>query len=106
MTPKTKEDLSMITANEARANVMQYNLTVYEQVKIVADELLETMSKSIAFHSKSGFDYADFVPYGRSQFTSEKAMQIASTIFERAFKDNGFKVIENDWARNVLKIKW
>ena len=96
----------MIKASEAKANVINYEIALYNKVKVITDELLETMSKSIEFHSKNGLDSADFMPYGRSQFSTDKTMQIASKIFEKAFKDNGFKIIRNDWANNTLKISW
>lgn len=96
----------MITAKEAKMNVINYEITLYDKIKIIVDDTLKAMSKSIEFHSQNGFDSLEFVPYNKSQFSSEKAMQIASNIFEKTLKDNGFKIIRNDWKNNLLKITW
>ena len=96
----------MIKASEAQANVINYKVMQYNKVKEVADEILETMSKSIEYHSRNGFNSADFMPYGKSQFPCEQALQTASEIFEKVFMSNGYEIVKNDWQNNILKIKW
>ena len=96
----------MIKASEAKANVINYELSQYNKVKVTADGILEAMSKSIEFHSKHGFNSAEFMPYGRSRFSDEKALKIASEIFEKVFNDNGFEIVKNDWSNNILKVTW
>ena len=96
----------MISANEARANVAAHEQAILNNVAIIADELLDTMSNSIQFHSQNGFESAEFMPYRDSRFTSEYMQRIASEIFEKEFIDNGYTVVRNDWVNNYLKITW
>jgi hypothetical protein len=96
----------MIKASEARTNTNNFEIEQYNKIKQVADEVLETIGKSIEFHSKNGFEVAEFVPYDRSRFTSYHSLQVASEIFERVLKDNGYEIVKNDWTNNVLKVKW
>ena len=96
----------MITAQQAKANAINYEVNVYRDTEAKVDELLETMSKSIEFHSKSGFDCIEFTPYAKSRFTSIRTMELASEIFERKFKDFGYEIILNSWENNSLKIQW
>lgn len=58
----------MITASEARNNVIQHEVEEYKKVGDKVMELIETMSKSIEFHSKSGIDHLDFSPFDKSRF--------------------------------------
>lgn len=96
----------MINASEARANVAAYEQAIFNNVAIIADELLDTMSNTIEFHSQNGFKSADFMPYHDSRFSSEYSRRIASEIFEKEFIDNGYTVVRNDWVNNCLKIVW
>lgn len=96
----------MITASEAKANKIHFEIEQYNKVKQIADEILETISQGIEFHSNNGFDSAEFVPYDRSRFASYQSLQTASEIFEQVLKDNGFKIIKNDWTNNILKVQW
>ena len=43
----------MISATEARANVVYHETEVYNNVFTIANELLDAMSKSIEFHSQN-----------------------------------------------------
>lgn len=96
----------MIKASEAKANKIHFEIEQYNKVKQVADEILETISNGIEFHSKNGFDSAEFVPYDRSRFVSDQSLQTASEIFETVLKENGFKIVRNDWTNNILKVAW
>lgn len=96
----------MITASEAKANKINFEIEQYNKIKMIADEILETIGKSIEFHSKNGFDSAEFVPYDKSRFVSYQALQTASEIFEKVLKENGFEIVKNDWTNNILKVTW
>ena len=96
----------MISANEARANVAAHEQAILNNVAIIADELLDTMSNSIEFHSQNGFESAEFMPYRDSRFSSEYMQRVASEIFEQVFTENGYKVVRNDWVNNALKVTW
>ena len=96
----------MISANEARANVAAHEQAIFNNVAIIADELLDTMSNSIEFHSQNGFESAEFMPYRDSRFSTDYMMKTASEIFERVFTENGYDVLINDWKNNRLKIAW
>lgn len=96
----------MINATEARTNVINFEMEQYNNAKAIADEILDTMSQSIEFHSKNGLDTLEFAPYDRSRFTSYSWLQTASDIFEKVLKENGYEIIKNDWINNSLKIKW
>lgn len=96
----------MINASEARANVTRHETELYNNIKAIVDEILETMSRSIEFHSQNGIEYADFMPYRDSRFSSEYSCRIASEIFEKEFIDNGYTVVRNDWVNNCLKVTW
>ena len=96
----------MITANEARQNVIRHEVEEYQKVAEKVTEIIDTMSKSIEFHSKNGFDHLDFCPYNKSRFSSCHELEIASKIFEQMFKDNGYKVTRNSWSDNIFTIQW
>lgn len=96
----------MIKASEAKANKIHFEIEQYNKVKQIADEILETIGKGIEFHSKNGFDSAEFVPYDRSRFVSYQSLQTASEIFETVLKENGFEIVRNDWTNNILKVAW
>jgi len=46
------------------------------------------------------------MPYEKSQFTTDFELQVASEIFENAFRENGYTIIQNNISQNSLKIKW
>lgn len=96
----------MITANEARNNVIRHEMEEYQSVAAKITELIDTMSKSIEFHSKSGIDHLDFMPFDKSRFQSCRELEIASQIFGQMFKDNGYKVTRNSWSDNIFTIRW
>jgi len=96
----------MIKASEARDNIKKFEIEQYNKIKTMVEEALEVISTEIEFHSKNGLNTAEFVPYDASRFPSYRSVQIASEIFERILKDNGYEIITNDRANNILKIKW
>jgi len=96
----------MITASEARNNVTRYEEEEYQKVAAKVPELINAMSKSIEFHSKSGVDHLDFYPFDKSRFSSYRELEIASQIFEQMFKDNEYKVTRNSWSDNILTVQW
>ena len=67
----------MITAREAQTNVINYENTIKADVQNKVNELIEIMSKSIAYHSKNGFDTLSFCPYEKSRFSSVKTLEYA-----------------------------
>lgn len=96
----------MITATKARANKTQFEIHLYNEVKIITEGIIETISAGIEFHSKNGFESAEFLPYDKSQFHTLQEMKIASEIFERTLERNDFKIIKNDYMHNILKVQW
>ena len=96
----------MIKAEEARANINFYRAEEYRKVQEKVIPVIETISESIVFHSKNGFDHLDFTPYSRSHFPSNRELMIASEIFDRILKENGYKITLNNWNDNILKIQW
>ena len=96
----------MFTAEEAKANVINYQAAFYAKVNETVTEILETMSKSIEFHSRCGLTSAEFIPYTNSRFPCDKAKEIAQDQFEKAFKSTGYNIIINDIEKNVLKVSW
>lgn len=96
----------MISAETARHNVNQYEIEIYQQTETKVLELIDTMSKSIEYHSRNGFDCLNFAPYEKTRFTSDHVMNIAHEIFRKIFEANGYKIICNDVAKNILKVQW
>ena len=85
---------------------MDYNVKFYNAVEITTNEVLESMSKAIEFSSKSGLSSATFMPYTNSRYPCDRAKEIAKTIFEKVFKENGYTISENEISYNVLTIRW
>ena len=96
----------MINAETAAKNVMDYNVKFYSAVEATTNEVLESMSKAIEFCSKGGLKSATFMPYTNSRYSNDRAKQIAKTIFEKVFKENGYTISENEISYNVLTIEW
>jgi len=96
----------MIKASEARANVMNYELTFRAEVQKEVDKLAETLSQSIGYHSSCGFSIASFAPYDKAIFNSTKALVYAQELFQKLFEDAGYTVAENNYERNSLIIRW
>ena len=96
----------MITASEARGNVTEYEQAEYIRISTKLSEVIDTMSKSIEFHSKNGITQLTFYPYDKSRFSSFHDLIIASDILEKKFKNNGYKIIHNNHNNNVFTIRW
>ena len=96
----------MITAREARNNVINHEAKVYQAVAQKTKELIEIMGKSIEIHSENGIDHIDFTPFNKSRFPSYHELEIASQILEQMFKDNGYKVTRNSWSDNIFTVQW
>ena len=96
----------MITAREAKINVINHESVLYNKYRSVAEELLEEMNISIEFHSKNGFETIEFEPYDTFRFHTDHAKKIASDVFEKTLKENGFTIEKNNWSTNILKISW
>lgn len=96
----------MIKATEAQANVINYEAAIREDIQNKVNELAEVMSKSIAFHSKNGFTSANFCPYEKSRFTNIKALEYAQELFNKLFEDAGYTIVENNYGKNSLIVKW
>ena len=58
----------MITTNEVRNNVTQYNIEEHHRVVAKVTELINIMSKSIEFHSKNENGHLNFLLFNRSLF--------------------------------------
>ena len=96
----------MINAETAKANVITFQAQFIAKVQAAVDELLETMSKSIEFHSRQGFTVAEYCPYTSSRFPCDKAKEEAQKMFDKTFKEYGYTVLVNNIEKNVLKIQW
>lgn len=96
----------MINAQEAKQNRANYEIGIHIAVSENVNELINTMSASIEFHSKNGFDSLEFCPYDKSRFPSHQALKIAETIFAEILTSNGYEIIHNDAFNNSLKIRW
>ncbi len=96
----------MISAETARQNINKYETAIYQQTETKALEIIETMSKSIEYHSRNGFDCLDFMPYEKTRFTSNHTMNIAHDIFQKIFETNGFEILCNDITKNILRVRW
>lgn len=96
----------MIKATEAQANVINYETAIREDIKRKVDDMAEIMSKSIKYHSQNGFTSAAFTPYEKSRFANIKALEYAQELFQKIFEDAGFEVLENNYGKNSIIIKW
>lgn len=96
----------MISAADAARNVTNYKMEQYKKVADTIEELLPKISASIEFHSQNGENTVTFCPYPKSRFPTAYDRETASNIFERVFRDHGYKIIQNDISRNVLEIRW
>ena len=96
----------MITAAQARQNTNNYEVELYNKTKAKVDEFIEMMSKSIEYYSRTGIDTIDFTPYEKSRFPSFQMLPVAQEIFREILESNGYKILRNDSANNILKVKW
>lgn len=96
----------MIKATEAQANVINYEAAFCENIKHKVDDMAEIMSKSIKYHSQNGFTSAIFTPYEKTRFTSIKALEYAQELFQKIFEDAGYQILENNYDKNTISIKW
>ena len=96
----------MIKANEAKKNVIEYHERVFLATEHKVNEIIETMSESIEFHSKNGFTELVFTPYDNSRFNTDEIKSMASMIFQAILISNDYEIVKNDWQNNILKIRW
>lgn len=96
----------MINANEAKANVINYVAAQNAILEEKISSLLDTMSKSIDYHSKHGFSSLQFCPYEKSRFTSEQSLKYAQARFKEIFEKEGYTIIKNNYEENMLHIAW
>lgn len=96
----------MITAETARTNVINYKEAQDREMKEITNEILDRMSKTIELHSKNGYESAEFMPFRDSRFSNDYMQETASKIFAETFKENGYRILFNDWKNNRLVISW
>lgn len=96
----------MIKAETARANIINYEAEFDAKVKEQVLIVLEEMSASIEYHSKTGIDMIEFTPYNKSRFSSFCALERATIYFDSILKENGYEVVVNDCVKNILKVRW
>lgn len=96
----------MISAETAKANVINHQATLFTEVTTIVTKILVDMSNSIEFHSKNGLSSVGFAPYTSSRFSSDRAKEIAHEQFKKAFETAGYEIITNDVERNELTVKW
>ena len=96
----------MISAKEARQNVISKIAADYRAVEKEVTDFLDEMSTSIQFHSRNGFTEIEFTPYADSRFPSIRYKELAKEIFDRILKQNGYTIAVNNIEINILKIQW
>lgn len=96
----------MISAQEARQNVINKEFADYRIVETTVMEVLTEMDAAIQFHSQHGMTEIDFFPYTNSHFPSAHFMELAKDIFDRVLKRNGYTITVNNIETNVLKVQW
>ena len=96
----------MIKATEAQANVINYEAAIRTDILTKVNELIDVMSRSIEFHSKNGYTSANFCPYEKSRFTNVKALEYAQELFQKIFEEAGYTIVENNYGKNSLIVKW
>lgn len=93
----------MINAKVAKQNVINYDIKRFEKVKMIVDGIIPVISKNIEYNSNHGLSSITLFIYNDIQFCDR---EIASGIFEKVLKDNGYTIIKNDWKNNSLTFKW
>ena len=96
----------MINANEAKANVINYEAALLAALDEKINELVDIMGRSIEYHSKNGFTSIQFCPYEKSRFTNVRALEYAQKRFTEIFEEAGYTVVENHYGKNIIKIEW
>lgn len=96
----------MISAKEARQNVINKEITDYHVVEKKVTDFLNDMDASIQFHSRNGITEIEFTPYANSRFPSIRYKELAKEIFDRILKQNGYIIAVNNIEINVLKVQW
>lgn len=96
----------MISAQEARQNVINKEIADYRIVEKKVTEFLNDMDASIQFHSQNGITEIEFTPYEDSRFPSIRYKVFAKEIFDRILKQNGYTISANNIEINILKVQW
>ena len=101
-----KGDYRMITASEARDNVKMYKEALYTTTKNALQPVLKTISKGIEFHSRAGLSETTFYPFEVPELTTVEMKITAKQVYQNVLSQKGFTIVENNWIKNVLKIRW
>lgn len=96
----------MISAQEARQNVINKEIADYRAVEKKVTDFLNDIDASIQFHSQNGFTEIEFTPYTDSRFPSIHHKGLAKEIFDRILKQNGYTIAVNNIEDNILKVQW
>lgn len=96
----------MITAVQARQNVIKYETETNAAVDKKVAELITVISESIEYQSRHGHTSAVFYPYENTRFPSLYAMERAQKQFFDILESAGFSVIRNNYSNNILEIEW
>ncbi len=96
----------MITASEARNNVKIYEETLYTTTKNALQPALETISKDIEFHSRAGLSETTFYPFEVPELTTAEMKITAKQVYQNILSQKGFTIVENNWIKNILKVRW
>lgn len=96
----------MISAKEARKNVMIHESEVNAEIDKKIDEFIEVISTAIDRSSRQGIRTLRFFPYDETRFSTDHAKNRAYFNFAKILADNGYIIIENNIENNSLKIEW
>lgn len=96
----------MISAQEARQNVINKTIADCCVVEKKVTDFLNDMDASIQFHSRNGITEIEFTPYTDSRFPSIHYKELAKEIFNRILKQNGYTIAVNNIEINILKVQW
>ena len=96
----------MITAQEARQNVLNKEIADQRIVEEKVTDFLKQMDTSIQYHSRQGITELTFTPYDDSRFPSVHFQELAQELFRVILNQNGYDIVINNIDMNILKIKW
>lgn len=93
----------MISAREARENVINYEIERRQMILEKVNKLFPIISKNIEYMSKKGYHEITLYIY-RELPLDEK--EIAAKIITTELKENGYTITKNDWDNDNLSFKW
>ena len=93
----------MISAKEARENVINYEIERHQMISEKVAKLFPIISKNVEYMSKHGYKEITLYIY-RDLPRDER--EIAAKIIATELKENGYTITKNDWDNDTLSFKW